>query len=46
MPGGRKSLEILANLERGRLASLAAARASRRVGDLDWRPVVPLPVGV
>ena len=36
--GGFRSMEILQSLQRGRFASIAAARASRTAGELQWRP--------
>jgi hypothetical protein len=36
--GGLTAFEILARFDESRFASAAAARASRLVGDLEWRP--------
>ena len=36
--GGRRSSEILEVLDRARFGGLAAGRASRTIGDLEWHP--------
>jgi hypothetical protein len=37
-PGGHRSTVVVQQLDRSRFAGLAAARASRTIGELQWRP--------